>query len=91
MAQGKIILNIKAAAKYNNPAAGGAVAGGSSVTLPDGSSVVVGGCLDTAGNPHTLEVWQIVTCEDDGSGAGTTAEFCRLVVMSERFAKPSGW
>lgn len=90
-AQGKVVLSIKAAAKYNNPAGGGAVAGGTNVTLPDGTTILVGGCLDKDGNPHTLEVWQMVTCEDDGSGTSTTAEYCRLIVMSERFAKPAGW
>lgn len=91
MAQGKIVLNIKSAAKYNDPTASGAVNGGANVTMPDGTTLNVGGCIDSAGNAHTLEVWQIVTCEDDGTGTGNTTEFCRLVLMSDRFAKPTGW
>ena len=97
MAQGKIFLNIKCAAKYYDPTnsgalGGGTLPGGGNPTLPDGTSATpVGGCLDTAGNPHTIECWQVVTCEDDGTGTGNTAEFCRLVMMSDRFAKPTGW
>lgn len=91
MTQGKIILNIKAAAKYYDPTASGALSGGASVTMPDGTALTVGGCKDTAGNYHTLEVWQAVTCEDDGTGTGNVKEYCRLILMSDRFAKPTGW
>jgi len=91
MAKGKIVLNILAAAKYNDPTAGGAVAGGTNVAMPDGSVVKVGGCMDSTGAVHTIEVWQVVTCEDDGTGTGNSAEFCRLILMSDRFAKPAGW
>ena len=86
MAQGKIILNVKAATKYT--AADGSTAGGAVVTLPDGTTLTVGGAVDMAGNPHTMDVWQLVTCEDDGAGTGNTKEFSRLFICSERFLGP---
>ena len=86
---GRIILNIKAAAKYY-PAGANAAAGGSQITLPNGAKLVVGGALDSAGAFHTIEAWQLVTCEDDGTGTGNTAEFCRIFLCSERFTKPAG-
>ena len=104
MAQGKIFLNIKSAAKYYDPTAAGALKGGqvpgtgsppgpaTNPVLPDGTNAIqVGGCLDSAGNPHTIEVYQAVTCEDDGTGTGNTKEYCRLILMSDRFAKPTCW
>ena len=92
MAQGKIILNVKAAAKYYDPTvAAGTPDGGTTVTLPDGSSLSVGGAVDSEGVARTLEVFQVITCEDDGTGTGTVKEFCRLFVCSDRFEKPAGW
>ena len=86
MPQGKIILNVKAATKYTN--AGGTTAGGASVTLPDGTTLTVGGAVDMDGNARTIEVWQLVTCEDDGTGTGATKEFSRLFLCSDRFLGP---
>ena len=91
MAQPKIILNIKAAAKYNDPTASGAVAGGLAVRMPDDSTLTIGGAIDSTGAAHTLEVWQLITCEDDGTGGGGTTEYCRLFLCSDRFSKPPGW
>lgn len=88
MAQGKIVLNIQAASKYNTTAAGGAVTGGTNMKLPDGSIVLVGGCQDSQGNFHTMECWQLTTCEDDGTGTGTLTNFTRIFVCSDRFKLP---
>ena len=92
MAQGKIILQVKAAAKYYDPTVAASTPdGGSTVTLPDGTSVSVGGAVDAEGTPRTIEVFQLITCEDDGTGTGATKEFCRLFACSDRFEKPAGW
>jgi len=92
MAQGRIILNIKAAAKYYDPTVPASTPdGGEMATMPDGSSLLVGGCKDSEGVYRTLEVFQMITCEDDGTGTGTVKEFCRLFVCSDRFEKPAGW
>lgn len=80
MAQGKIILNIKAAAKIADGT------GGTVVTLPDGSTMTIGGAVDSEGDEHTLEVYQLTTCEDNGSG--TLENYTRLFVCSERFKLP---
>lgn len=80
MAQGKIILNIKAAAKVANGT------GGTLVTLPDGTELTIGGAVDSEGDEHTIEVYQLTTCEDNGSG--TLENFTRLFVCSDRFKLP---
>ena len=80
MAQGKIILNIKAAAKIADGT------GGTSVALPDGSALTVGGAIDSEGTEHTLEVYQLTTCEDDGTG--TLVNYTRLFLCSDRFKLP---
>ena len=90
--QGRIILNIKAAAKYYDPTVPASTPdGGSNVKMPDGSMLSVGGCQDSEGVYRTLEVYQVITCEDDGSGSGSPTEWCRLIVCSDRFEKPEGW
>jgi hypothetical protein len=77
MANGKIILNIKAAAKIADGT------GGTSVNLPDGTALTIGGAIDSEGHEHVLEVYQLTTCEDNGSG--TLENYTRLFVCSDRF------
>lgn len=80
MANGKIILNIKAAAKIADGTGGG------SVTMPDGTTATVGGCVDSQGTEHTLEIFQLTTCEDNGSGV--MENYTRLFLCSDRFKLP---
>lgn len=71
----KLIINLLAAAK-----------------LPDGtggtniSGVVIGGFIDTQGNFHTIEGYQLPTCEDNGTG--TLKNFTRIFVCTDRFKLP---
>jgi hypothetical protein len=80
MSQGKIILNIRAAAKLPDNT------GGSSVTLPDGTTLVVGGALDTLGQFHVLECKQLPTCELGPDGQ--LHNYTRIFLASDRFQLP---
>ncbi len=75
---GDFALHIRAAAKLYDGA--GVEDGGTTV---DG--VKIGGAIDSDGKAHTIECWQLTTCEDDGTGTDTTANFTRLFVCSDRF------
>jgi hypothetical protein len=80
MPQGKIILDIKSAAKLADDS------GGATITLPDGSLVPSGGAVDSEGNQHTICIYQLTTCEDNGSG--TLENYTRLFLCSDRFKLP---
>ena len=80
MPQGKVIYTIKGAAKLADGSSGVTVA------LPDGSSVTIGGCIDSQGNAHTISLYQLTTCEDNGSG--TLENYTRIILCSDRFKLP---
>jgi len=75
--KGKFFLNLYATAK--TPQGNG----GLSITLEDGTVVVVGGLIDSEGNPRTLEAYELPTCEPGDSGQ--LENFTRIFFCSERF------
>ncbi|MEI6194856.1 MAG: hypothetical protein WCS42_11055 [Verrucomicrobiota bacterium] len=76
MARGQFIFNVLTPAKKADGSGGGANTQG----------IVVGGAVDSQGNAHTLEVYELTTCEDRGDG--TLEYFTRLIVCSDRFKLP---
>lgn len=80
LGESKLILNVKKAAKLADGSGGG------SVTMPNGASATIGGAVDSQGNHRTLEIYQLTTCEDDGTG--TLRNYTRLFVCSDRFQLP---
>ncbi|MDR3458500.1 MAG: hypothetical protein P4N60_13700 [Verrucomicrobiae bacterium] len=78
-----LVMNIRAAAKLNS-LVDGSVQGGT----VDADNVLVGGFVDSQGNFHTVEGWQLTTCEDDGTNTGNLQNFTRIFLCTERFKIP---
>ena len=76
MARGQFIFNVLTPAKKADGSGGGANTQG----------IVVGGCIDSQGNPHTIECYEVTTCEDRGDG--TLEYFTRIGVFSDRYKLP---
>jgi hypothetical protein len=80
LGEASVVLNVKKAAKLADGS------GGASVTLPDGSEATIGGAIDSQGTKRRLEVYQLTTCEDNGTG--DLHNYTRLFVCSDRFQLP---
>ena len=73
--KGKFFFNQFAAAKAPDGT------GGTDVTLPDASTLKVGGMVDTQGNARTIEIYELPAPDD--------LTKCRLFACSEKFDSPN--